>query len=163
MKETYEQDLWVVQDLGKRTPLPFWLLKSLIISLRAARQTAHLCFFIGGKNAKDVFYVPQEVLLTMEAALLLPHEHSQDICAVPAHPGPPALTFYLVFIISEIVLMYLTLLVEPLTWKKAHLSNACGSFCERWFLKIHFILLPGSDIKGTISAWVGANNLFLLS
>lgn len=39
---------------------------------------------------KDVFHILQEVLLTVEPALLQPPEHSQDICGMPARSGDPA-------------------------------------------------------------------------
>lgn len=83
-----------------------------------------------------MFCIPQEGLLTTEAALLLPHEHSQDICGVPAHPAillshsSCAFGFVVFLIVKDLdffLLLYLALLVEPLTWKKAHLSNACGT------------------------------------
>lgn len=66
-------------------------------------HSAHLPFLRGKRIAKDVFHILQEVLLTMEPALLQPHEHLQETCGVPAWPGNPSLALTLFFLLFVLI------------------------------------------------------------
>lgn len=86
------------------------------------------------EKAKDVFHPPQEVLLTAEPALLQPRALTGLQRASPSHPAAllsPSHLHFFILIGKDLNFCAGTSGRSPLTWKKAHLSNACGTFCER--------------------------------